>query len=109
MAKSTSPNFELSPQYPVQQTKQAQRRPNQHQRVKDKDVGLESHVTFLGAEENVRPAAAAVIRLLHFRVGNEVGDFLVHKQLLRRDRADCILEESAIEWPFAIQNLVDQT
>src|ERR1700738_1017278 len=100
--KSASPNFQLPPQDPVQETEQAHGRPNQDQRVKNEDVDLYSEITFLGAKENIRPAAAAIIGLLHLRVGNQIGNFLVHIQLLSRDRTDRVLELRAIEWPFAI-------
>ena len=65
-------------------------------------------MAFFWAEENVRPAAAPIIILLHLGVGNQIRDFLVQVKLLGRHRADRALEKGALEGAFAIQNLIDQ-
>src|SRR6266404_1134161 len=62
-----SPDFELAAQDPEEQSEHAECRANQHERVEDKDADLDPDA-FLCAEENIRPAPAAIIALLHFRV-----------------------------------------
>src|SRR5216684_3453533 len=91
----------------MKQAEQAERRSDQNDRVEDKDADLDTDVTFLCAEENVWAITAAIIALLHLRVRNQIGDFLVHVNLLGGDGPFRILEEGMIERPLAIQNLID--
>ena len=87
VTRSAPSHLELSPQNPVEQTEQADRRSDQHQRVEDEDVDFHPEISFFLAEENIRFSAAPVIVLLHFRVGDQIGNLLVHVELLGRHRA----------------------
>ena len=59
------------------------------------------------AKENVRTIATAIIALLHLRVRNQIGNLLVHVNLLGGNGPLGILEKGMIERPLAIQNLID--
>src|SRR5207244_8735153 len=93
----------------MEQCEQSKCRPNQNGRVESKHADLNPEITFLCAEEDIRPIAAAVIALLHFGVRDQIGDLLVYIDLLGCNRASRILEKGAVEWPLAIQNLINQT
>src|SRR2546428_12535337 len=91
----------------MKQAEQAESRSDQNDRVEHKHPDLDAEVTFLCAEENVWTIAAAIIALLHFRVGNQIGNFLVHINLFGRGGPFRVLEKGMIERPLAIQNLID--
>ena len=50
--------------------------------VEPEDADFDAEVFFGGAEEDVEVAVFAVVALFHFGFGDEVGDFLVHIDLL---------------------------
>ena len=50
--------------------------------VEPEDADLEAEVFFGGAEEDVEVAVFAVVALVHFGFRDEVGDLLVHIDLL---------------------------
>src|SRR5207253_4311949 len=102
-----SPDFELAAQDPEEQPEHAQRRANQHERVENKDADFDSEVAFLCAEENIRPASAAIIALLHFRVRNQIGNLLIHIDLFRRDRAFRLFERARVKGSLSIKHLID--
>jgi len=92
----------------MQQPKQSKCRKNQNSCIKEKHTKLYSEITFLRTEEYVRLVPAAVVALIHFGVRHQVRHLLVHVDLLGGDRTVGVLEKRAIEWPFAIQDLIDQ-
>src|SRR3989449_11708993 len=92
----------------MEQAEQSKCRCTQNGRVENKHADLNPEITFLCAEEDIRPIAAAVIALFHFGVRDQIGDLLVYIDLLGCNRASRILEKGAVEWPLAIQNLIDQ-
>ena len=95
-------------QNPIEQDKEAQRGDDQHNRVEDEDVDLEVEVPLRCAEEDVRLVPTAVIVLLHLGVGKQVGNFLVHIDLLGRDWTGGVLEQRAVERTIAVEDLIDQ-
>ena len=50
--------------------------------VEPEDADFQAEVFFGGAEEDIQVAVFAVVALFHFGFGDEVGDFLVHIDLL---------------------------
>src|SRR6266404_6750913 len=102
-----SPDFELAAQDPEEQSEHAECRANQHERVEHKDADFDSEGAFLCAEENIRTASAAIIALLHFRVRNQIGNLLVHINLLRRDRAFRLSERARVKGSLSIKHLID--
>src|SRR5207249_11243912 len=101
-------HFELFSQNPMEQGEQSKCRHNQNGRVESKHADFDPEVLFLCAKEDIRPIAAAVIALLHLGVRDQIGDLLVYIDLLGCNRASRILEKGAVEWPLAIQNLINQ-
>src|ERR1700736_3722523 len=100
-------HFELSPQNPIQQTKQSDCRPNEHDRVERENVDFRAEITFFRAEENVRSRATTIVALLHFRVGNQIGDFLVHINLFGSNVALRFSKVFRIKSIFSIEYPVD--
>src|SRR4051794_21800160 len=87
----SSSHFQLPAQNPIQEPEQPEARTDQDQGVIDEHADRDAwqlppenmnEVALLRAEKDVRLSAAAIVALLHLRVGGEVGDFLVHVQLL---------------------------
>ncbi len=50
--------------------------------VEPEDADFQAEVFFHGAEKDIEVAVFAVVALFHFCFGDEVGDFLVHIDLL---------------------------
>ena len=92
----------------MEEAEQSKCRHNQNRRVESEHAGLNPEITLLCAEEDIRPIAAAVIALLHLGVRDQIGYLLVYIDLLGCNRATRILEKGAIEWPLAIQNLINE-
>ena len=77
----------------MQPNKQSKCGYKQNHCVKCKHANSESEITFLQAEEQVGFFAAAIIVLFHLGLLDQIGYFLVHIDLLGRDRAVRVLEE----------------
>ena len=92
----------------MKQREQAEGRYNQYSRVKSKRADFDPEIVFLCAKEHVRPIATAIIVLLHLGVRNQIRDLLVDIDLFGCDRAVGAFEKVAVEWPFAIENLIYQ-
>src|ERR1700730_5043535 len=97
-----SSDFELATQDPIQKSEQTECRSNQHERVKNENADLDSEVALFRAEENIGSAPAAIIALLHLRVGNQIGNFLVHVNLFGRDSSFRVFESRRIKPPIPI-------
>src|ERR1700730_4224008 len=95
-------------QNPIEQNEEAKRGDDQHNRVEDEDVDLKVEVPFRCAEEDVWLVPTAVIVLLHLGVVKQVGNFLVHIDLLGRDWTGGVLEKRAVERAIAIEDLISQ-
>jgi len=101
-------HFQLSSQNPMEEGEQSKCRSNQNDRVEDEDTDLDPKMTFLCAEEDVRPVTPAIIALFHLGVRNQIGNLLFHINLLGCNRAGRVLEKGTVERPLSIQNLIDQ-
>src|ERR1700730_649083 len=104
---STPSHFELPPQDPVEQGQQSQCRSNQDNRVKPEHSDVHSQVALFRPEKYVRLPAPPIIALLHFGIRDQVGNLLVHVDLLGRHSARCVSKEGAIEPSLAVQDLID--
>ncbi len=91
----------------MQQAEKDQTGTNQHPGVESEDADGFAEIALLRAEENIRLAAAPVIVLLHLRIRDQVGDFLVDVELFRRDRAVGRSKSGAIEGHFSAEDAVD--
>src|SRR5450432_1468249 len=102
-----SSHLQLAAQDPVQEQEQAEARSDEHGGIEREDADGGAVIALLRAEENVRLAAAPVIVLLHLRVRDQVGDFLIHVKLFGGNRTVRVLESSTMEGHFSIQDSVD--
>src|ERR1700737_787176 len=102
-----SSDFELATQDPIQKSEQTECRSNQYNRVENENADLDSEVAFFRAEENIGSAPAAIIALLHLRVGNQIGNFLVHINLFRCDLTFRFFEHRRVKRSLSIKHLID--
>ena len=91
----------------MEQCQQPQRGTDQHHRVENEDAEGHSKIAFLRAEEDIWFSTAAIIVLFHLRIGDQIGDFLVHIKLVGCDGTDRVFELRAVERLSAVENAID--
>jgi len=74
--------------------------------VEPEDADFDAEVFFHGAEEDVQVAVFAVVALFHFGFGDEVGDFLIHVDLLSGEAGSKFREANGLEW-LSVDDVVD--
>lgn len=91
------PHADLGAEDEVEDEKEEERGGDEDEGVEPQDSRAEAEVFLHWAEEDIQVAAFAVVALFHLGLGDEVGDFLVHIQLLGAHAAAEVVEFLGVE------------